>query len=111
MNNIGFVCCIVLVPIFGTIGILFAVLKEKSVKLISGFNSFSKKEQDLYDKNYLARDMRNQCFSWAGIMLIGALASLLWTYCAIAAYIVWGIFFFKEVHFDAHKAFKKYLLK
>lgn len=109
--NIGFLSCMILVPIFGVMGTVFAVLKGKSAKLVSGFNSFSKKEQDLYDKDYLARDMRNQCFGWTGIMLIGAITSLLWTYCAIVAYFVWGFFFFKEVHLDAHKAFRKYLLK
>jgi hypothetical protein len=30
---------------------------------------------------------------------------------AIPTYIIWLVLFFREVHFDNHKAFKKYLLK
>ena len=32
-------------------------------------------------------------------------------YMAIPTYIIWLVLFFREVHFDNHKAFKKYLLK
>ena len=32
-------------------------------------------------------------------------------YIAIPTYIIWLILFFREVHFDNHKAFEKYLLK
>lgn len=109
--NIGFISCIVMFLIFGCLGSVFALLKGTSAKFVSGFNSLSKAEQDLYDKEYLARDMRNQCFLWAGIMLIGALVALVNSYCAIGAYVVWGILFFKEVHLDTHRAFKKYLMK
>ena len=72
----------------------------------------SKEEQSMYDKAYIAKDMRNACFLWAAIMLIGSLLSyFLTSYFAIAAYIVWGILFFKDVHMDAEKAFEKYLIK
>ena len=94
------------------IGVLFAVLKEKAAKFVSGFNSLSKEEQALYDKAYISRDIRNQCFTWAGIMLIGAVLSyFLSPYMAVLAFIIWLILFFKEVHFDTYKAFEKYLLK
>jgi hypothetical protein len=110
--NIGFWMCIVLVPSFGIIGLLFGVFKEKSAKFVSGFNTMSEEEKALYDKAYIARDIRNSCFIWTTIMLIGALGSLFLTqYFAFIAYIVWGIIFFRDVHFDTHKAFKKYLLK
>lgn len=110
--NLGFLSCIILVPCFGLMGCFFAVRKEKSAKFVSGFNTLSKDEQAMYDKAYMARDMRNSCFLWAGIMLAGALLSLILTpYLAIAAYLIWGFFFFKDVHFDPHKAFEKYLLK
>ena len=36
--------------------------KEKATKFVSGFNSFSKEEQALYDKAHISRDIRNQCF-------------------------------------------------
>lgn len=108
--NIGFLFCIVLVPFFGLLGVLFGVLKGKSAKLVSGFNTLPKEEQERYDKEYLARDMRNSCFLWMGIMLAGAVLSYLVTsYMAIGAYLIWGILFFKDVHMDARKAFAKYL--
>ena len=44
------------------IGVLFAIFKEKAAKFVSGFNSFSKEEQALYDKAHISRDIRNQCF-------------------------------------------------
>ena len=61
---------------------------------------------------HLSRDIKNQCFTWAGIMLVGAVLSYFLTpYMAIPAFIIWLVLFFKEVHFDTHKAFEKYLLK
>ena len=66
----------------------------------------------MYDKAYISRDIRNQCFIWTAVMLAGALLSCFLTpYMAILAYIIWFVLFFKEVHFDNHKAFEKYLLK
>lgn len=109
--NTGFWSCIILAILFVIIGVLFAVLKEKAAKFVSGFNSLSKEEQALYDKAYISRDIRNQCFTWAGIMLIGAVLSyFLSPYMAVLAFIIWLILFFKEVHFDTYKAFEKYLL-
>ena len=72
----------------------------------------SKEEQALYDKAHISRDIKNQCFTWAGIMLVGAVLSyFLIPYMAIPAFIIWLVLFFKEIHFDTHKAFEKYLLK
>ena len=100
--NIGFWSCIILVIPFLIIGVLFAIFKEKATKFVSGFNSFSKEEQALYDKAHVSRD----------IMLAGALLSCFLTpYIAIPTYIIWLVLFFREVHFDNHKAFEKYLLK
>ena len=48
--NIGFWLCIILVIPFLIKGVLFAIFKEKAAKFVSGFNSFSKEEQVLYDK-------------------------------------------------------------
>lgn len=110
--NIGFGLCMVLAIPFTIIGILFAIFKGRAAKFVSGFNSFSKEEQELYDKAYISRDIRNQCFTWAAVMLIGALLSCFWSPCmAIPAFVIWLVLFFKEVHFDNHKAFEKYLLK
>lgn len=103
--------CIVLAGGFGAIGILFGIFKEKSAQFISGFNSLPKLEPELYDKARMARDMRNSILLWALIMLIGAAGSFfLSDYFAIAAYIIWGVLFFKDIHLDTHKAFEKYLI-
>ena len=97
---------------FSIIGVLFAIFKEKAAKFVSGFNSLSKEEQALYDKAYISRDIRNQCFIWAVIMLIGAVLSYFLTpYMSIPTFVIWLISFIKDVHFDTHKAFEKYLLK
>lgn len=110
--NIGFWLCAALFIPFAITGVLFAIFKEKAAKFVSGFNSFSKEEQELYDKALISRDVRNQCFTWTAVMLIGALLSwFLSQYMAIPAFIIWLILFFKDVHFDTHKAFGKYLLK
>lgn len=110
--NIGFWLCGILVIPFAMIGVLFAILKEKAAQFVSGFNSLSKEEQALYNKAYISRDVRNQCFTWAAIMLIGAVLShFLTPYMAIPAFGIWLVLFFKDVHFDPHKAFEKYLLK
>ena len=110
--NIGFWMCAMLTILFLIVGVLFAVLKERGAKLVSGFNSLPKAEQALYDRAYISRDMRNQCLTWAAIMLAGALLCRFVTdYMAIPAFVVWAVLFFKEVHFDVHKAFEKYLLK
>lgn len=107
--NMGFLLCIVLVPCFAVTSLIFGIMKEKSAKLISGFNTLPQKEQDLYNKAYMARDMRNSCVLWSLIMLIGAVCS--YAISSYVAIIAWGILFLKDVHLDAHKAFEKYLLK
>ena len=110
--NIGLWLCGVLVIPFVIIGVLFAIFKERAAKFVSGFNSLPKEEQALYDKAHISRDIKNQCFTWAGIMLVGAVLSYFLTpYMAIPAFIIWLVLFFKEVHFDTNKAFEKYLLK
>ena len=110
--NVGFWMCIILVPGFLIIGTLFGIFKDKAAKFVSGFNSLSETEQELYDKAAISRDIRNSCFIWTAVMLIGALGSLFLTpYFAIIAYVVWGILFFKDIHFDEHKAFDKYRIK
>ena len=48
---------------------------------LAGFNSFTDKEQEMYDR------------------------------AAIPTFIIWGFLFFKDTHMDPHKAFDKYLLK
>lgn len=110
--NIGFISCALHIIVFGVIGSVFGVLKERAAILVSGFNSLSKEEQNKYDKASISRDMRNQCFIWTLVMVIGAIFSwVLSPYMAIPAYLIWLVLFFKDVHFDAKKAFEKYQLK
>lgn len=110
--NVGFWLCGALTITFAIMGVLFAIFKEKAAKFVSGFNSFSKEEQALYDKAQISREMRNLCFTWTAIMLIGAILSyFLSPYIAIPTFIIWLVLFFKNVQFDDHKAFEKYLLK
>ena len=108
--NAGIAACLIMFAVFIIFGTLFAVLKEKGVKLISGFNSLPKDEQEKYDKTRIVRDMRNQCFIWSGIMFTGAvLTFFLTTFLAIPTFAVWLVLFLKQVRFDVHKAFDKYL--
>ena len=110
--NTGFWSYIIFLILFVIIGVLFAIFKEKAAKFVSGLNSLPKEEQALYDKAHISRDIKNQCFTWAGIMLIGAVLSYYLTpYMAVPAFVVWLVLFFQEVHFDTYKAFEKYLLK
>ena len=110
MMNIGFVTCIVLAILFLIIGIIFSLLKEKGAKYVSGFSTLNHPEK--YDKAYISLDMRNQCFIYTVILSLGAILSyFISAYIAIPTYIIWGIVFFKSVHFDAEKAFEKYLIK
>lgn len=108
--NIGFWLCTSLSIIFLILAIPFAILKEKAAKYVSGFSALPTKKQALYDKELISRDMRNRCFIWMIIMFVGAILSyVLSPYMAIPAFLIWLILFFKDVHFDAHKAFEKYL--
>ena len=107
--NIGFCMCGILVIPFAAVGVLFAVFKEKAAVFVSGFNSLPKKERAMYDRAHISRDVRNQCFTWAAIMLTGAaLSYVVSAYMAIPAFVIWLILFFRDVHLDARKAFEKY---
>lgn len=95
--NIGFWSCIILTIPFVIIGVLFAIFKGKAAKFVSGFNSFSKEEQAMYDKAQISRDIRNQCFIWTVIMLVGAILSCFLTpYMAIPTYIIWLVLFLEK---------------
>lgn len=108
--NIGFVACIILAVLFLVLGIMFALLKEKGAYFVSGFRTLNHPEK--YDKAYISRDMRNQCFIYFVILSIGAILSyFISALISIPTYIIWAIVFFKSVHLDAEKAFEKYLIK
>jgi len=108
MNVWGVICLILAAP-FSVISIIFALLKEKSAILISGFNTISKDEREKYDKKKMSLDMRNCLFIWSMILLLGAFLSYcISKYYAIMAIVIWIVLFFKEVHIDSEKAFGKY---
>lgn len=108
---LGFYMCGVLVPVFLISALFFGTGKEKAAEFISGFHDIPVEKRSKYDKKRMARDVRNQCLIWASIMALGAVGSYFRIqYAAAAAYIIWGILFFKEVHLDAKKAFEKYKL-
>ena len=95
--------------LFLLLAFIFTVLKEKSVMLISGFNTLPKEKRELYDKEKLSKDYRNIVLIWAVIQGTGAiLAYYISQYIAIVAFIIWFIVFFKDVHLDEEKAFGKY---
>ncbi|WP_337741955.1 DUF3784 domain-containing protein [Holdemanella biformis] len=108
--NVGFAACITLAVLFLVLGIMFALLKEKGAYFVSGFRTLNHPEK--YDKAYISRDMRNQCFIYFVILSIGAILSyFISAVISIPTYIIWAIVFFKSVHLDVEKAFEKYLIK
>ena len=109
--NLGVWMCIVCVPFYFLLALFFGLLKEKSAVFISGFNTLSKNQQCLYNRAAMAKDMRNMFLLWTAVMSAGAVGSYVVSgYIAIAAYGVWLVSLFRNVHLDAHKAFEKYLL-
>lgn len=99
--HIGSIACASLAIIFGILAITFTILKEKGANLISGFNSYSKEKRQEYDVLKMSIDQRNSFFIWTGIFTVGAiLAYLLNEYISIAAFVVWLVLFFKDVHMD-----------
>ena len=107
--NTGFIVCGGACLLFLLLTLIFTMFKEKSVMLISGFNTMPKEKRELYDTEKLRKDSRNIFLIWAVIQGIGAiLAYYISQYVAIIAFIIWLIVFFKDVHLDEEKAFGKY---
>ena len=108
-NQIGAVACIAIGILFLILAVLFALLKEKGVMLISGFNTLSAEKREQYDKKRMSRDMRNSLFLWSILLFGGGILSYLVSfYFAILAIAVWLVLFLKDVRSDAGKAFEKY---
>ncbi|MEG0345860.1 MAG: DUF3784 domain-containing protein [Erysipelotrichaceae bacterium] len=107
--NIGCITCFIGCLVFLFFAFLFTILGEKGAMLISGFNSLSKVETELYDKARMSKDQRKSFFIWSLILGTGAILSyLISQYIAIVAFVVWLIVFFQDVHLDEEKAFGKY---
>lgn len=107
--NTGFFACAVSCLLFLLSALVFTILKGKAAILISGFNTLPKQERALYDKEKMSRDQRNAFLLWAVILGIGAVASYFVSgYMAFAAFLLWLLVFFRDVHLDEEKAFGKY---
>ncbi|MEY8355721.1 DUF3784 domain-containing protein [Lachnospiraceae bacterium 54-53] len=79
---------------------------------MGGFHSLPKVQRELYDTERMSRDQRNAIMLWSIIMAAGAVFSYsISQYTAIAAFIIWLIVFFKDVHTDIKRAFGKYKIK
>jgi hypothetical protein len=101
--NIGFMACIVLGVLFLIVGILFSLLKEKGAKYVSGFSTLNHPEK--YDKAYISLDMRNQCFTYALILFLGAIIS----YPLLSLYqpMFYGVFFSLSLYIWMQKRHSK----
>ncbi|MEG2374520.1 MAG: DUF3784 domain-containing protein [Niameybacter sp.] len=104
-----FYACLSLSVIFLIIAGLLMILGVKGAILIGGFNTFSKNEKALYDESKLVKGVRNSFLLWALILGIGAVLSYVVSqYLGGISFIIWIIVFFKDFHWDAKEAFKKY---
>lgn len=110
--NIGTFVCSILCVLFLLLALIFTIFKGKAAWLISGFNTLSKAQRELYDKERMSKDQRNAFLIWAFILGAGAiLAYFISSYISGIAFILWLIEFFKDVHLDEEKAFGKYKKK
>lgn len=107
--NVWFMSCFVLAVLFVLLALIFTLVGEKGVILISGFNTMSKEEKEQYDKKRIVIDQRSELLVWSVILLIGSVLTyfISWVWAPISL-IVWLIVFFSNVHIDAYKAFEKY---
>lgn len=95
--------------IFFIMGLIFAVMKEKASSLIAGYNFKSKEERKKYDEKKMSMDMRNFFFICSGIFVIGTVATYIWgANCFWISFIIFIVYFFRDVHIDDEKAFGKY---
>ena len=107
--NIGAITCSLLGGLFLLLWLLFATLGERAALLISGFNTLPPEKRAQYDVSRMCRDQRNAFLLWAAVLAAGAALSLLISQLfAVAAFAVWLVLFFRDVHLDAEKAFGKY---
>ena len=107
----GTYTCVMFAVLFAAMGIIFAFSKGRGAQMISGFNTLSKERQKLYDTDAMVKEMRNNMFIWAALMIIGAVLSYyVSSYLCIPVFIIWAILFFKDVHLDEEKAFGRFRL-
>ena len=105
--------CMAVSAVFWVMAAVFAVLKGKAAILISGVNTIPKEQREQYDREQMSRDMRNTLALWAAVSGAGGVLAYLFSSAGIAviSMIAVLILFFREVHLDEEKAFRKYKLK
>lgn len=104
--------CFIMAAFFAVLAAVFAFLKGRAAILISGFNDLTKEERKCYDTAKLAKDVRNFMLLLTLDMAIGAvLCHFVSQYFSAAAFLVFLILFFRNVHMDSDKAFGKYKIK
>lgn len=107
--NIGAITCGLFRALFLLLGAVFTAPRENAVRLISGFGSLPPERRALYDTRRMRRGRRNSFLLWAAIFASGAALSLFAAQgFAVAAFGIWLVLFFKDVHLDAEKAFGRY---
>ncbi|EHI99630.1 hypothetical protein CDLVIII_3045 [Clostridium sp. DL-VIII] len=95
--------------IFGLLRVIFLIFKEKACILLAGYNFKTKEERESYNEVRLSKYERNFFFIYSVIYFIGATASIFFgKLCFWIAFLVWLIYFLKNVHLTPEKAFDKY---
>lgn len=81
--------CASLSLIFLILAELFIMLGDKGAMFISGFNTLSKDERELYDKQQLVQATRNSLLLWSIILGIGAVLSyIVSSYAGVISFII-----------------------
>ncbi|WP_077065267.1 DUF3784 domain-containing protein [Paraclostridium sordellii] len=94
--------------IFFIVAFIFLIFKNKSCFLIAGYNCISKEKRKNYDESKLSKDFGTTFFKYGLIFLLGSIGCILISNCFFwIAFIIWLIYFLKNVSFD-NKIFDKY---
>lgn len=103
---------LIMALMFFVFGLIFAVMREKRASLIAGYNFKSKEERKDYDEKRMSKDMRNLFFIYSLIFLLGAILTYIWGKVWFwITFVIWFVYFFKNVNIDDEKAFGKYRKK
>ena len=112
LDNNWVIAGITMTVMFFVFGLIFAIMKEKGAILIAGYNNKSKEERKKFNEKQMTKDMRNHFFRYSFIFLIGTVATYIWGKIWFwISFIIWLIYFFKNVHLNVEKAFGKYRKK
>lgn len=107
--NVWTIICLVGTIIFGLLGAVFAIIKEKSAKFFPGYKTIPKHEIRKYDHLKMGKAMRDEMLNWAGILLLGTILShLLESIYGIIALVLWVIIILVKLFSDPKKELKKH---